>query len=420
MLAEKMVLGSILKNEANYEKLILEPKNFKDEAHQRIFEAMTELYEADNLIDKVTVSNKLRLNYGNDYQEYLSQLYNEATDTTKVLNYEQIIFADYRDRASHDLIKEYNNDRNDKNMEKLILDLENLKTIGIKDQRKTTNENLKEIAQEMLDGKNPLEDGYKTGMTELDKITGGMGKGRFIVVGARPSMAKSAFVLNIALKVSADGGTPHIMTYEMSTTDILKRMISTTGNVSGDVWLANDMNAEQYRNAINAIGQLSEQEIEIYEYIYKVRRMKAIIREAIETDPEGRHMLIVDGVNFLEAENNHQNKTSQIEEVSQALQSIAREFDIPVILVSQLNRGVEQRDNKRPLMSDLKESGALEQLADIVILLYRDEYYYHDTEQKGIVEINLAKHRQGAKATIEMVFKEEYGKFLNLDFKPID
>lgn len=414
---EQLVLGSVIKKGLLFEQMELESKHFSDKAHKYIYESMKELYTKGEPISIETLPAELggRLEQVGNIS-YLVELEGSVASTESFDFNEKNVFKNYRRREDHALIKEFNKNRTDENRAKLIMDLERLQSVGVKDERKSTRENYVEIAEEIIEGISVLDGGYKTGLTDFDEMTGGLQRGKFIVIGGRPSMAKTALTVNMAMKISEDGGTPHFMTYEMSTQDLLKRIISTKGNVDGDVWLDNDFKEEDYHKAITAIGVLSEETFEIYEYIYKVRKMKAIMRKAIEEEPEKKHILIVDGVNFLHAEQKGVNKTQQIEEVAQDLQEIARELDIPVILVSQLNRGVEQREDKRPVMSDLKDSGSLEQLSDLVVLLYRDEYYYEDTDQKGIAELIIGKHRQGRKGTINLSFSEKHGKFTDLQY----
>lgn len=414
--AEQSVIGSILIDGNIIEQLELKSTHFGEYAHRVIYEAMDNLYQKKLPIDVVTVVEEVhdKLNDVGGIS-YLTEVASSVPSTKNVLYYEQSVFKGYRDRKGHNLIKEYNQNRSDESALKLRIELEKLEVVGIKDERQSTYDAYIEIADEIIEGKNPLQDGYKTGMTKLDTMTGGLQRGHLTVIAGRPAMGKSAFTLNVAMKVSQDDGVPHFFTYEMSTKDLLKRMISTEGNMNGDTWLTNTFQEDDYRRSINAIGILSSREFEVYEHITKVRHMKSIMRKAIDEQPEKKHILIVDGVNFLEAEQGQRNKTQEIEEVTQALKQTATELDIPVILVSQLNRGVEQREDKRPVMSDLKDSGSLEQLADLIIFLYRDQYYNEGSENKGIAELIISKHRHGGKGTIEVAFVEEYGKFLSLE-----
>lgn len=416
--SEKTVIGSLLIDGSLYEFLELNAEHFGSKEHELIYSSMQSLYKKSVPIDVETVSSEL----GKDIEKvggllYLVELAESVPTTQNLEYYEQNVFREYRSRKGHELIREYNKNRTDQAAVELRIALEQLETVGMKDGRTSTRENLMEITNEIFSGENKLDKGYSTGLKDLDKMTGGFQKGNLIIVGARPSMGKTAFALNLSMELSKNGGIPHLFTYEMSTKDLLKRMISTEANIDGDVWLENNFNEEEIERAINAIGELSERQFEVYEYIYKVRKMKAIMRKAIQEQPDKNHMLVVDYLGFVQAENQNQNKTAQIEEITQGLKLLARELDIPVVLLSQLNRGVEQRENKRPVMSDLRDSGSIEQDGDLIMFLYRDEYYYEDSEDKGIVELIISKHRNGAIGSLDFAFVKEHGKFLDINYK---
>lgn len=413
--SEMTLLSVLIKDGSLIEKMEVKPEHLEGLDHKVIYENMLSLYSKKIPIDFETLATEL----GKKIEDvgnvtYLLKLEDYAPTTKNYEYYEQNVFKYYRSRKGHDLIKEYNKDRTDEAALKLKLALEELERVGIKDTRKSTYDHYVEIGEQIAEGPNPMREGYKTGLTTLDNATGGLQRGNLIVFGARTSMGKTALALHCAMELSGEGGVPHIMTYEMSTKDLLQRLISTTGNIDGDVWLNNNFSVEHYKKAIDAIGKLSEEQLEVYTWIKKIREMKVIMRDAIEKQPDKKHMLIVDGVNFVNGEKNHKSRTYEIEEIVEDLKELAEELEIPVILVSQINRGAENRDDKRPFMSDLKDSGSLEQVADLIVLLYRDSYYNEDSDFPNNVELNIAKQRNGGKGTFNFRFVENTGKFLNL------
>lgn len=415
---EQSILSAIMLDSKTIDRLQLQPEHFAERSHQTIYKCMQDMNRDKKEIDLISLMSELY-----DHMDtigginYLTEISSMVTTTKHAEQHEQVVFKGYRNRKSQELTEKYNTNRNDKTALDLRISLEKLELVGIKDERTKTYDVYMEIANEIMEGENPLQSGYKTGLKDLDRMTGGLQRGNLTIIAGRPSMAKTALALNIAGKISEDEGIPHILTYEMSAKSLLKRMISTTGNMNGDVWLTNTFTAEDYHKAINAISILSEREFEVYEHTTKVREIKSIMRKAIEDKPDKKHILIVDGVNFLEAEGKHGKKTDEIEEVAQDLKMLATELNIPVVLISQLNRSVDNREDKRPFMSDLRDSGALEQLADVVIFLYRDEYYNPKSDAKGIAEIIISKQRNGATGTVEAAFIKDYGKFISLEHK---
>lgn len=408
------VLSVILQQGQTYEKLTLEPKHFLNAEHRVIYEHMKKLYEKNTPIDFETVATELgkKITEIGDVS-YLLKIEGYAPSLENIEFYEDNVFKSFRDKRDHEILVTYNKDRSDENRLNLIKDLEINHLIGLRDTRKSTHDMYIEIAQEIAEGKSKLNSGYESGLIDLDKITGGWQRGNLIVLGARPNMGKTALALHAGLTLSENDGVPHVMTYEMSPIDLLKRLISTKGRIDGDVWLQNQFSLDGYKQAIEAIGRLDQKEFEIYEHVRTVREMKAIMRQAIDEKPEKQHMLIIDGLKYIKAEKNYQNKTQEVAEITADLKLMARELDIPIILVSQLNRGVEQREDKRPFMSDLKDSGSIEEDADLIIFLYRDVYYDTETEFPNTVEINISKHRNGGKGIIYAGFTENFGLFSN-------
>ena len=234
-------------------------------------------------------------------------------------------------------------------------------------------------------------------------------------MAARPSVGKTAFALNIAQNVGVRGKeTVAIFSLEMSATQLVQRIISAEANVDADASATGFLESEDWEKITMAIGTLSEAKIYIddsptitvSEIRSKCRRLK---RE------HGLGLVLIDYLQLIQGRGNTDNRQQEVSEISRSLKAIARELEVPVIALSQLSRSVEQRQDKRPLLSDLRESGSIEQDADIVAFLYRDDYYNQESEKKNLIEIIIAKQRNGPVGTVELVFLKNFNKFVNLD-----
>jgi replicative DNA helicase len=247
-------------------------------------------------------------------------------------------------------------------------------------------------------------------------MTSGFQRNDLIIVAARPSVGKTAFALNIAQNVGVRSReTVAIFSLEMSAAQLVQRMICAESNVDAGRMRTGYLEGDDWEKLTMAIGSLSEAQIYIddtpgitvADIRAKCRRLKK---------ERGLGMILIDYLQLIQGRGKAgENRQQEVSEISRTLKQIARELEVPVIALSQLSRGVEQRQDKRPMMSDLRESGSIEQDADIVAFLYRDDYYNQDTEKKNIIEIIIAKQRNGPVGTVELVFLKNFNKFVGLD-----
>jgi len=260
--------------------------------------------------------------------------------------------------------------------------------------------------------------GVSSGYPDLDKLTGGFRPGQFIVIAARPAMGKTAFALNIAAHAAMDlNKKVAIFTMEMANDEVLMRMFSSASEVSMDTMLKGfGLNQEKILRIAQAADGLSSKQIYIddagtntpLEIRAKTRRLASELN--------GVDLIIIDYLQLMTSLKTKDNRQQEISEISRALKILAKDMKIPVVALSQLNRSLESRDDKRPRLSDLRESGAIEQDADLVMFIYRDEYYYNEKSDKpGIAEIIISKNRHGATGSIELGFVREFTLFRNLD-----
>lgn len=414
--AEQAVLGCILYEGSLFKNLTLQSKHFRESAHQIIFKAFERVSEKGQKIDPVTVSSELKDNLENiGGISYLTDLAMSVPSTESLHFYESAIFEAYRLRKSRDIIYEYLSDQSDEKLHQLIKNLEIIKDIGIQQEEKSTNDYLEEIVQDMV---TPVTEhsnlNYLTGFKDLDKLTGGPQPGELIIVAARPSVGKTTISLNVGSNHCKTGGTTHIFSLETDTKTLLQRIISSDANIDSLKWNKKLFSIEDYKKALHVIGEISTWNIKIHEKANTINQITSVIRNSVFKEPNEKHLVIIDYLQLIQSSGRYERRDLEVGALTRELKLLALELDIPIILISQLSRGVEHRQNKRPLLSDLRESGNIEQDADVVAFLYRDDYYEHNSDKQNITEVILSKHRNGPTGTIELVFAKEYGKFLDL------
>lgn len=257
--------------------------------------------------------------------------------------------------------------------------------------------------------------GVATGFTDLDYRTAGMQPSDLVLIAARPSMGKTAFALNIAEHVAFRQNKPvAIFSLEMSKEQLVNRMFSLESNVDAQKLRTGQLNDQEWERLIESAGVIGRSNliiddtpgISVSELRSKCRKFKL---------EHGLSMIIIDYLQLMSGSGRSDSRQQEISDISRSLKAVARELSVPVLALSQLSRAVEQRPDHRPMLSDLRESGAIEQDADVVMFIYRDDYYNHDTDKKGVSEIIIAKQRNGPIGTVELAWLPEYTKFANLE-----
>src|SRR5579875_881737 len=428
--AEQAVLGAMLISpDAVAEALeILEPDDFYRAAHQSIFRAMRDVYDAGNPVDVVTVAAALRTRddaldaVGG--AEYLADLAAAMPTALHVVQYAEIVREKALLRriiaaATHIAEAGYAQEVPAADVladaERAILELGQFQRTRdfthISDVLQTTFERIEQLYES--DGNIT---GVPTGYSELDRMTSGFQKSDLIIVAARPSVGKTAFALNIAQNVAVRAGVPAaIFSLEMSKDQLVQRMLCAEAYIDGhklrngtlddDDWPKLSMGVSTLGNAPIYIDDTPG--ITVPEMRSKLRRLK------IE---HGLGFVVIDYLQLIHGRRNSgENRQQEISEISRSLKQLARELEVPIVALAQLSRSVEQRQDKRPMLSDIRESGSIEQDADIVAFLYRDDYYDPETERQNIVEVIIAKQRNGPTGKVELVFLKNYNKFVNLE-----
>jgi len=427
--AEQAVLGAVFLDPAalTLASEMLIPEDFYRAAHQKIFHAMLRVADKGEPVDLVTVTAELAAS--EQLEEiggvsYLSELADAVPTAANVEYYARIVeeksvlrrlIRTATSIAQDGYTREDEVDLLLDEAEQKIMEVSQRKHSGafknIKDILVQTYDNI-----EMLHNRNGEITGIPTGFTELDRMTSGFQRSDLIIVAARPSVGKTAFALNIAQNVATKTTeNVAIFSLEMSAQQLVMRMLCAEGNINAQNLRTGKLTPEDWGKLTMAMGSLSNAgiyiddtpSIRVSDIRAKCRRLK---------QESGLGMIVIDYLQLIQGSGrSKENRQQEVSEISRSLKALARELEVPVIALSQLSRSVEQRQDKRPMMSDIRESGSIEQDADIVAFLYRDDYYNKDSENKNIIEIIIAKQRNGPVGTVQLAFIKEYNKFVNLE-----
>lgn len=430
--AEKSILGAILLDKDAIIKVadILMPEDFYDNRHGMIYQAMQNLFEKRMPIDIVTLSEILESAKQIEIvggSSYLAQIVNLTPSAANIVHYATIV----RDKAllrrlitagagitemgyDEDSIVSDTLDSAEQKLFSVSQNTMKNKFMPIKDVLASAFDRIDKIHRDK--DKGALR-GVPSGFKDLDNLTAGFQKSDLIILAARPSMGKTSFVLNLAENAAIDEKVPvAIFSLEMSKDQLVDRLLSSQAGVDSWKLRTGNLTDEDFPKIGYAMGVLSEAPIfiddspmgNVMDIRAKARRLQM---------EHGLGLLVIDYLQLMSgrAHGGESNRVQEISEISRGLKGLARELDIPVIALSQLSRAVEHRDDKKPQLSDLRESGSIEQDADVVMFLYRDEYYHPETERKGITEILIRKHRNGPTGNMELFFNPAQMRFSSLE-----
>jgi replicative DNA helicase len=430
--AEQSVLGAILLSDRSLYALVIEeglrPEDFYRERHGAIYEAMLSLYEDSEPVDVLTVTDRLRMlgkleDIGGPAA--VDELTGAVPAAGHARRYAQIVRenallrrllkASYRiqesvlghDAAPRELVEL---------AEKTMLEV-------ARDDRQQDFRTIEKVLHEELDKLHRLSQegtaltGTPSGFRDLDEITGGFQAGNLIIIAARPAMGKSALVCNIAENASLDAKRPRavaLFSLEMAEAELAQRFVASQAHIKGDELRKGRVAENRWPKILGASQRLASaplwvddsSDVGMLEIRAKARRLHSQCEG-------GLGLIIIDYLQLMRTDSRYDNRVTAVGELSRGLKILARELGVPVIALSQLSRAVEQRSPKRPQLSDLRESGNLEQDADLVMFIYRDEYYESDSERPGEADLIIAKHRNGAVGEVTLTFHKEYPKFMN-------
>jgi replicative DNA helicase len=430
--AEQALIGGLLLDNTAWDRIgdAVSDADFYRDDHRRIFRHVSRLVEMGRPADVVTVFESIEKSNEVDQTgglAYLSEIANNTPSAANIRRYAEIVreravlrrLVSVGDEIAASAVNPAGRDV------KQLLDEAESKVFEIAEAGSRLSQGFVAIQpllgevvdriQELYDRDNPSDiTGVPTGFIDLDKMTSGLQGGDMIVIAGRPSMGKTAFALNIAEHVGVDLGLPvAIFSLEMSGPQIAMRFLSSVGRLDQSKVRTGRLSDEEWDKMTVALGKLHEAPIHIDETgainaVDLRARARRLHRQCGKLG-----LIVIDYLQLMTSSRQNENRATEISEISRSIKALAKELNVPILALSQLSRKVEERNDKRPLMSDLRESGAIEQDADIILMMYREEYYKPDTQEKGVAEVIIGKHRNGPTGTVKLTFLGEYTKFQN-------
>lgn len=425
--AEQSLLGSMLISPEVVPMVaeVVRAEDFYREGHRQIFDAMMGLYADGEPSDPITVSEQLK---GRGSLEtvggkpYLHTLINVVPTAANAKHYAGIV---ERNAILRSMIRVANDIalmgyESPENIELAIDKAESL-IFGVSQKRISEKfTHVRELLAESFEHIEKLYDrgdhvtGIPSGFADLDTVTSGFHASDLIIVAARPAMGKSSFVLNIVQNLALQEGVPvAIFSLEMARHQLTQRLMCAEARVDAQSLRSGTLREDDWPKLSQAVGRLADAPIYIDDSPnITIMEVRAKARRLMSRQQLG--LIVVDYLQLMQGHARSESRQQEVSEISRSLKILGRELNVPVIGVSQLSRAVEQRTDKRPMLADLRESGSIEQDADLVIFIYRDDYYDRDSEDKGVAEIIISKHRNGPTGLVKLAFHENYTKFANL------
>lgn len=443
--AEQAVLGAVfLSPDALADAMeFVEAKDFYRRAHQLLFQAMIDLNDDGEAIDVLTVNNRLEMNNQLDDVggvAYIAELASSVPTAANVGYYAKLVAEKAVLRrviaAATNIItqaKEQDEPVADilESAERQIMEVaENRTQSGFKEISKVLTDSLDEI--DKLSQQDEDITGLATGYKDFDHMTAGLQPDNLIILAARPAVGKTAFALNIAQNIgTSTDKTIALFSLEMSAESLVNRMLCAEGSISANHLRTGQLDEQEWANLIVAVGALSKTSIYIDDTPgIKMSEIRAKSRR-LAKEKGDLGLIVIDYLQLIEG-SNKESRQQEVSEISRQLKKLSKELSVPIIALSQLSRGVEQRQDTRPVLSDIRESGSIEQDADIVAFLYRDDYYERadgddddtdndgqpENQDVGEVELIIEKNRAGARGTVKLLFIKSYNKFANIAYTP--
>jgi replicative DNA helicase len=428
--AEQSVLGAILLADTTLYGLVinegLKPEHFYREQHAATYAAMLELYEESREIDVLTVTEQLRQSGKLDQvggPATVDALAGAAPAAGNVREYARIVQSNALLRRLLSTTQQiqanvWNHEAPARELvewaERDILEVAH-------DDRQKDFRSVGEVLHDEVDKLHRLSiqqtalTGTPAGFKDLDEITGGFQPGNLIILAARPSMGKSALVTNIAENAALEHGKPvALFSLEMSEAELAQRFVASQARIKGEELRKGKVSENRWPKILQACQRLSDAPLYVDDSSdIGILELRAKARRLHQQNPGGLGLIIVDYLQLMRPDGRVESRVEQVGQMSRGLKILARELEVPVIALSQLSRAVESRTDKKPILSDLRESGQIEQDADLVMFIYREEYYDKESEREGEADIIIAKHRNGALGDVVLTFQKEYPKFMS-------
>ena len=431
--AERAVLGGLMLETHRFDTVIqvIKENDFDGKDHQIIFQSMSELVEENKPLDPLTVSEKLdNKNSLNKIggKDYLIELATTTPSAANLEAYAEIVRQRSISRrlmkANSEISELISNPQGQDGA--ALLDKAESMIFSLNDETNLNDKSLqsmRELIPSTMDRLHELSNkkggliGSSTGFKDLDKKLQGMQEGDLIVVAGRPSMGKTSFAMNVAENVLLDddsNGAVLIFSLEMPGESLTTRMLSGMSKLDQQNVRSGMLKDDQLKLLLKEGERLKNLPLWIDDSsLLSPMELRAKARRLARTEEHGLSLIVVDYLQLMQLPASNENRVNQISEISRSLKSLAKELNVPIVALSQLNRAVEQRPNKRPIMADLRDSGAIEQDADVILFIYRDEVYNEDSEQGNKAEIIIGKQRNGPIGTIYLTFLKEFTRFEN-------
>ena len=425
--AERALLGGLMKNQRELLAVaeVVSAEDFYSQAHGKLFQLFIKMHGEGVDIDQITVPERVqRAGQAQDYGDvaYVLSLPEQAPATSNLLHYAQLI----QQKATLRRLISVSETLRDE----AYLDPEDLSELLDKAEREVFAVSQRRDVREWAQMSQVIDDeflriqelsqrtgevtGLTTGFLDLDQKLAGLQKSDLLILAARPAMGKTALALNIAQNAAMLGGAAvGLFSMEMSRGQLVTRMICCEGLVDAGRVRTGRLEPDDWDRLLESSEALRKARVYIDDTPgLSITELKAKARRLASED-KGLGLIVIDYLQLMSGDDKRAPREQQISSISRGLKGLAKDLDIPVIALSQLNRGVEKREDKRPMVSDLRESGAIEQDADIIMFIYRDEYYNEDTPDKGLAEVIIAKQRNGPTGTVKLVFQGQYSRFDN-------
>ena len=425
--AEQSLIGSMLISPDATSDIVetVNAEDFYNNANRYVFEAIINLYNKGEPADPITVAEELKKSDKLEEaggKPYIHTLVNIVPTAANAKYYAEIV---EKNAILRSLIQVASNiaEIGYEVPEDIESAIDRAESLVFSISKKRISEKFSHIKESLMENFEQIEKLYEkktkvtgvpSGFADLDKFTSGFHPSDLIVIAARPSMGKTSLVLSIAQNTALKNKTPvALFSLEMSRHQLVQRLMCSEARVDAQNLRTGHLKEDDWTKLSSAVGKLAEAPIFIDDSPnITIMEIRAKARRLVARQKIG--LIVVDYLQLMQGGRRSESRQQEISEISRALKILSRELEVPVIAVSQLSRAVEQRNDKRPMLSDLRESGAIEQDADLVIFIYRDEYYNRESEDKGIAEIILSKHRNGPTGTVKLVFLEHFTKFVNL------
>ncbi len=425
--AEYDIISALMQKPELLDEMSIKPDHFYQHKTRTMFKALNVMKEANQPIELTTIAEQLRkmneLENAGNISGLLKLMNFSPTTAVDSLKYkEKLVFEkfQYRELLSlSDKLRQIATEQRDLSEVMVITDkLNNIDSVE-DNKRRTIGEVLVEVFDDIEKRSNQLEEvtGIRTGFADVDRILNGLHTTELAIIAARPSMGKTALALNFATGITnASNAIPVVYSLETTNRSLVERQLVATARIDAQRLRAGHVADEDWKKITYAMGELGRKDMYYHDLSHCTPGyIRADLKQLKKLHPDRKLVVVIDHLQLMKSDKREPNRNAEVGSITRDLKMIAKELDVSIVLLSQLSRGVESRQDKRPMMSDLRDSGEVEQNADVIAFLYRDDYYDKESENQNIVEFIVAKQRNGPVGTVSMAFIKEMNKFVNLE-----